>query len=109
MFSEKRCKIRKKENIWFESLREFLKNAHSAEKLAKSNDFDEIKSVTEKIGSNYILSDQKLLFDFKKPFDLIPKYISTTARRNATQKIPTSKICRLKTTPAFAGQAKIAD
>jgi len=32
------------------------------------------------------LLDRKLLFDFKKPFDLIPKYISTTARRNAAPK-----------------------
>ena len=84
--SEKRCKIRKKGSAWFEPLREFVETAHRAKKLAKSNDFDEINSFAEKIGSNHILRDRKLLFDFKKPFDLIPKYISTTARRNAAPK-----------------------
>ncbi|MGC9048838.1 MAG: hypothetical protein ACP5IX_01280 [Patescibacteria group bacterium] len=45
-----------------------------AEKLALSNDFDEIKSFAEKIGTNRRLLDRKLIFDFVRPFDLIPKY-----------------------------------
>jgi len=32
------------------------------------------------------LQDRKVVFYFKKPFDLIPKYISATAWRNATPK-----------------------
>ncbi len=94
-------------NKRFEPLREFVKAAHRAEKLALSNDFEEIKSFIEKIGTNRQLLDRKLLFDFKKPFDLIPKYISENAWRNATPKnsispkIPTvpqggNKNCRLK-------------
>ncbi|MFN7088923.1 MAG: hypothetical protein ACK4NX_03890, partial [Candidatus Paceibacteria bacterium] len=48
--------------------------AHHAEKLASSNDFDEIKSFVEKIGTNRHLLDRKIIFDFVRPFDLIPKY-----------------------------------
>ncbi|ROL59307.1 hypothetical protein D9V87_05885 [Bacteroidetes/Chlorobi group bacterium MS-B_bin-24] len=45
-----------------------------AEKLASSNDFDEIKSFVEKIGTNRRLLDRIVIFDFVRPFDLIPKY-----------------------------------
>ena len=93
-------------NKRFEPLREFVKAAHRAEKLALSNDFEEIKSFIEKIGTNRQLLDRKLLFDFKKPFSLIPKYISTTPRRNAVLKnsispnksISIDQFCRLSTT-----------
>ena len=72
--------------------------------------------------ANRHLLDRKLLFDFKKPFDLIPNYISTTARRNAApknsiqQKFPTEidKNCRLLQThrdeksPIITGIDKIS-
>ena len=58
-------------------MREWIKDAHHAEKLASSNDFDEIKSFAEKIGTNRRLLDRKALLDFKKPFDLIPEYKSS--------------------------------
>ena len=61
-------------NNWIEPLREWILSAHHAEKLASSNDFDEIKSFAEKIGTNRRLLDRKLIFDFVRPFDLIPKY-----------------------------------
>jgi len=54
--------------------------------------------------ANILLQDRKVVFYFKKPFDLIPKYISTTARRNAAPKnsiqqnlsVENNKIRRLK-------------
>ncbi len=58
-----------------------------AEKLSLSNDFEEIKSFIEKIGTNRQLLDRKLHFDFKKPSSfLIPKYIFAISWRNATPK-----------------------
>jgi len=44
------------------------------QKLASSNDFDEIKSFAEKIGTNRRLLDRKLIFDFVRSFDFVPKY-----------------------------------
>jgi len=55
-------------------LREWIKTAYHAEKLALSNDFMEIKSLTEKIGTNRRMLDRKILFGLRPPFDLIPKY-----------------------------------
>ena len=57
---------------WVEPLRNWLKTAVRAEKLASSNDFYAVKSFLEKIGSNRLLLDKKVLLDFAPPFDLIP-------------------------------------
>ena len=55
-------------------MKEWILSANYAEQLASSNDFDEIKSFVEKIGTNRRLLDKKIFFDFVRPFDLIPKY-----------------------------------
>jgi len=55
-------------------LRDFIKTAHHVEKLALSNDFYEIKSLAEKIGTNRRLLSRKTEFEFVRPYDLIPKY-----------------------------------
>lgn len=64
----------RKGNNWIEPLRDWIKTAHHAEKLALSNDFYEIKSLTEKIGTNRCLLSRKTEFEFVRPYDLIPKY-----------------------------------
>jgi hypothetical protein len=64
----------RKGNNWIEPLREWIKTAHHAEKLASSNEFDEIKSLVEKIGTNRRLLSRKTEFEFVRPYDLIPKY-----------------------------------
>ena len=63
-----------KGNNWIEPLRDWIKTAHYAEKLALSNDFPEIKSLMEKIGTNRRLLSRKTEFEFVRPYDLIPKY-----------------------------------
>ena len=55
-------------------MKEWILSAYHAEKLAPSDDFDEIKSFAEKIGTNRRLLNRKIFFDFVSPFDLIPKY-----------------------------------
>ena len=64
----------RKGNNWIEPLRNWINTAHHAEKLALSNDFYEIKSLTEKIGTNRRLLSRKTEFEFVQPYDLIPKY-----------------------------------
>jgi hypothetical protein len=73
-FYRKRIDFGRKGNNWIEPLKNWILTANYAEKLASSNDFDEIKSFAEKIGTNRRLLDRKLIFDFVRPFDLIPKY-----------------------------------
>src|SRR3989339_118474 len=63
----------RKGNNWIEPLREWILTAHHAEKLASSNEFDEIKSLVEKIGTNRRLLSKKVLVGLRPPFDLIAK------------------------------------
>ena len=72
--NKKKSDFGRKGNDWIEPLRDFIKTAHHAEKLALSNDFYEIKSLTEKIGTNRRLLSRKTEFGFIRPYDLIPKY-----------------------------------
>jgi hypothetical protein len=65
-------------------LRKWILSAHHAEKLVSSNDFDEIKSFAEKIGTNRRLLDRKLIFDFQKPYDFVPKYRAKCERSPAS-------------------------
>jgi len=46
-----------------------------------SNDFYEIKSLTEKIGTNRRLLSRKTEFEFVRPYDLIPKYLPAVAEK----------------------------
>ena len=71
---QKKDDFGRKGNNWIEPLKNWILSANYAEKLASSNDFDEIKSFVEKIGTNRRLLDKKIFFDFVRPFDLIPKY-----------------------------------
>ncbi|MBU2459109.1 MAG: hypothetical protein KKB29_01975, partial [Nanoarchaeota archaeon] len=50
----------RKGNNWIEPLRDWIKDAHHAEKLASSNEFDESKSFVEKIGTNRQKLDRKI-------------------------------------------------
>jgi len=84
---EKRDDFGRKGNNWIEPLREWINDTHHAEKLASSNDFDEIKSFAEKIGTNRRLLDRKLIFDFAQPFDLIPKYTEKCEPRSRTSSL----------------------
>ncbi|MBI3684919.1 hypothetical protein HY250_00720 [Candidatus Azambacteria bacterium] len=54
-------------------MREWILTAHHAEKLASSNEFDEIKSLVEKIGTNRRLFAKRVLVGLRPPFDLIAK------------------------------------
>jgi site-specific DNA recombinase len=73
----------RKGNNWIEPLRDFIKTAHHAEKLALSDDFYEIKSLAEKIGTNRRLLSRKTEFEFVRPYDLIPKYAEKCERSPA--------------------------
>ena len=67
----KKSDFGRKGNHWIEPLRDWVLTAHQAGKLALSNDFDEIKSLVEKIGTNRQLLSQKVAWLWKKPYDLL--------------------------------------
>ncbi len=72
--NKKKSDFGRKGNNWIEPLKDWILSAHHAEKLALSNDFYEIKSLAEKIGTNRRLLSRKTEFEFVRPYDLIPKY-----------------------------------
>ena len=84
--SQKKADFGRKGNFWIEPLREWVKTAHHAEKLASSQNFYEIKIFVEKIGTNRRLRDKKVILDFKKPFDLTLEYINTYDKKFFAQK-----------------------
>ena len=83
---ERKRDFGRKGNNWNEPLREWLNLACHAEKLASSQDYYEIKSLVEKIGTNRRLLNRIVLLDFKKPFDLIPYYKRTYDENSLAQK-----------------------
>ena len=85
-FMQKKADFGRKGNLWIEPLREWIKTAHHAEKLASSQNFYEIKIFMEKIGTNRRLLDKKVILDFKKPFDLSLEYTSIYDKKIFAQK-----------------------
>jgi hypothetical protein len=54
---------------WVEPMREWLKTAHKAGKLAFSDDYPEMKKILEKIGTNRQVFHKKVKVEFVRPFD----------------------------------------
>jgi len=60
---------------WVEPLKDWIRTAHLAGKLANSTmDLSEFKELSEKVGSNRLLKDKKIVFDWLPPFDLLTKH-----------------------------------
>ena len=59
---------------WVEPMKLWLESAHNAHKLAFSNNFYEVKSLIEKIGSNRLLENKKVVITWVQPFDILLKY-----------------------------------
>ena len=60
-----------KRDSWFEPAIRFVNEAKSAEILAKSRNLEEKKNFLKKLGSNFQILNQKLVFDFKNPFKIL--------------------------------------
>ena len=72
--SQQKSDFGQKSKFWFEPLKNWVESADEAGKLANSKDFCFEKSLLEKIGTNRILKDKKLRFDFAPPFSFVSKY-----------------------------------
>ena len=59
---------------WLEPLRDFVKTLNYAGKLADIDaDLSAYKALSEKVGSNRLLKDKKIAWDWLPPFDLLMK------------------------------------
>jgi len=67
---------------WVEPLREWVKTAHHAGKMANlPMDLSDFKAFSEKVGSNRLLQDKKIVFDWLPPFDLLAKHKGLAAQQ----------------------------
>ena len=98
---QKKSDFGRKGNNWNELLREWINLACHAEKLASSEDFYEIKSLIEKIGTNRRLLDRKIILDFKKPFDLIPYYKRSYEKEIFSQERAKTLSCSPRKSPSL--------
>ena len=80
---EKKVNFGQKGNNWIEPLRKWIISANQAQKLGFSKDFHEMKIFARKNGTNHLMLDQKIKFQFKEPFDLIPKHKEICERSRA--------------------------
>ncbi len=62
--NQKKADFGQKGNNWIEPLKQWVRDAHHAEKLAASNDYDEIKSFVGKIGTNRRLTNKNASLAF---------------------------------------------
>ena len=60
-----------KRSNWFEPAIRFVNEIKSAKILAKSRNLEEKKDFLKKLGSNFQILNQKLVFDFKNPFKIL--------------------------------------
>ena len=71
--NQKKSDFGQKNKFWFEPLKNWIESSLLAGTLANSKDFSAEKSLLEKIGTNRILKDKKLRFDFAPPFSFVSK------------------------------------
>ena len=71
---EKRAGLGRKGKSSIEPLRGWLNTCIDADKLASSDNLDEIKRVTEKIATNPRLLDQRVIGDLARHFEMVWKY-----------------------------------
>ncbi len=78
----------RKGNNWIEPLREWIFSAHQAEKLAFSNDYHEMKSFVQKIGTNHQLFNKRIEWKLKTPYAILRKYKKEISEETATGVYP---------------------
>jgi len=60
-----------KGNNWIEPLQEWILSANNVQKLALSKNFHEMKIFMEKSGSNHLLQNKQLNWDWNSPWDIL--------------------------------------
>ena len=71
---EKKSDFGRKGNNWLEPLRKWIIDANYAKKLALSKDFMEIKSFTEKIGTNRRLLNREVVWEWREEWKILADF-----------------------------------
>ncbi|MDI6641811.1 MAG: recombinase family protein, partial [Elusimicrobiota bacterium] len=81
---QKKANFWRKENNWIEPLKSWILEANSVEKIISSNDFYQMKSLVEKIGTNRLLLNKQIFWDWKEPYKIL------VGKLNSRQNVPPS-------------------
>ena len=76
---------------WIEPLRNWVLDIQQAEKLSQSDNFQEMKTFVQKIGTNHILLDRTISFSFSAPWGYISSRVAKrdhTLRGNSDEIVP---------------------
>jgi len=77
-----------KGKTWVEPLKDFVKTLHFAGKAANSNvNLLELKELSQKVGSNRLLQDKKIVFDWLPQFDLLTKHKGLQTKSSAVAEL----------------------
>ncbi|MBU1349848.1 MAG: recombinase family protein [Patescibacteria group bacterium] len=71
VLKDKLSSFEQKRNHWFEPAIRFVKSAKYAGILAKSKNFEEKRDFFKKLGSNFKILNQKIVFDLENPFKIL--------------------------------------
>lgn len=71
------------QRTWLELAEEFFTMAYQAREMLNSDDLEAKRKAVEKIGWNVLLKDEKLVWAYQKPYDILlkPQYRSDLRRR----------------------------
>ena len=78
--SEKEMAEKKKFQSWIEPTRNFLKTAFSIQKVISEKSLEEIRQIVEKVGTNHIISNKKVTWDWQRPYDFLALFLASPAR-----------------------------
>ncbi len=84
LLKDRLADFEQKRDNWFEPAIRFVNEAKCAEILAKSRNLEEKKDFLKKLGSNFQILNQKLVFDFKNPFKILADAERRRRRGEAT-------------------------
>ena len=92
--NEKETTEKKKFQSWIEPTRNFLKTAFSIQKIVSGKSLEEIRQIVEKAGTNHIISNKKVAWDWQPPYDFLASFLASPARWRGESKefSPTKKL-----------------
>ena len=71
---------KKKFQNWIEPTKNFLKTAFSIQKIISGKSFEEIRQIVEKVGTNHIISNKKIAWNWQPPYDFLASFLASPAR-----------------------------
>ncbi len=88
--SERDAAGRKRLPLWNEPLREFVKALETAGKIDSEENLKEISDFVQKVGTNRLIAEKNVCFDFQKPFDFTASFLAS--HKNARSASPLGNV-----------------